>query len=377
MKPLVIHNIHTHVFTIYHVPPKFLPFNLVTLFKKKPWGKIIKNMFHWLAVLTKNDQFLRIIVMADAAEHEKQEEILVDMVGFYPSQTRFGLLAMDFDYMGAGEPDQGYLKQLQQLAVIKQNYAEQVIPFMAIDPRRPGLLDLAKKYIDLGFGGFKLYPPLGYYPFDERLDEVYAFAEAEGLPIISHCSPGGIYWREKITPELRIHPKTGELLKGRNNAAFARNFSNPENYKYVIEKFPRLKICLAHFGGGEEWDKYLENQWPPAEVKRRIDGKETRIPLSWFTTIIEMMETHDNVYADIAYTAHEERFLPLIKVLLNTKLREKILYGSDCYMVQLDKSERAFSINVRGYLGERDYRQLAETNPRVFLKREKAASPPV
>ncbi len=375
MKPLVIHNIHTHIFTIHHVPARFLPFNLVAAFKIQFWNKAIRKILRWLSIFTNNDQFGRIVVMADAAEHEKQEEILVDMMGFYPSQTCFGLLAMDFDYMDAGEPEQGYLKQLEQLAAIKQKYAEQVIPFMAIDPRRPGLLDLAKKYIDLGFGGFKLYPPLGYYPFDERLDEVYAFAEAEGLPVITHCSPGGIYWRGKITPELRIHPKTGESLKGRNNAEFARNFSNPANYEYVIEKFPRLKICLAHFGGGEEWDKYLENHWPPAEVKRRIDGKETRIPISWFTTIIEMMEKYPHLYADIAYTAHEERFLPLIKVLLNTKLREKILYGSDCYMVQLDKSERAFSINVRGYLGEKDYRQLAEANPRIFLKREKAASP--
>lgn len=377
MKPLVIHNIHTHIFTIHHVPARFLPFNLVAAFKIQFWNKVIRKILHWLSIFTKNDQFGRIVVMADAAEHEKQEEILVDMMGFYPSKTCFGLLAMDFDYMDAGQPEQDYLKQLQQLAAIKQKYAEQVIPFMAIDPRRPGLLDLAKKYIDLGFGGFKLYPPLGYYPFDERLDEVYAFAEAEGLPIITHCSPGGIYWRGKITPELRIHPKTGESLKGRNNFEFARNFSNPANYEYVIEKFPRLKICLAHFGGGEEWDKYLENHWPPAEVKRRLDGKETSMSISWFTTIIEMMETHGNLYADIAYTAHEERFLPLIKVLLNTKLREKILYGSDCYMVQLDKSERAFSINVRGYLGEKDYRQMAETNPRIFLRRDKAASPPL
>ncbi|PKN94531.1 MAG: hypothetical protein CVU44_05470 [Chloroflexi bacterium HGW-Chloroflexi-6] len=375
MKPLVIHNIHTHVFTIHHVPLRFLPFNLVTSFKSQFWNRIIRTLLHWISVFTKNEQFRHIVVMADAAEHEKQEEILLDMMGFYPSQTRFGLLSMDMDYMEAGPPEQDFLKQLEQLAALKQKYPEQIVPFMAIDPRRPGLLDLAKKQIELGFGGFKLYPPLGYYPFDERLDEVYAFAEAEGLPIITHCSPGGIYWRGRITPEMRIHPKTGELLKGRNNAEFARNFSNPANYEYVIEKFPRLKICLAHFGGGEEWDKYLENHWPPAEVKRRLDGKETRMPISWFTTIIEMMETHQNLYADIAYTAHQERFLPLIKVLLNTTLREKILYGSDCYMVQLDKSERTFSINVRGYMGEKDYRQMAETNPRIFLRREKAASP--
>jgi uncharacterized protein len=370
MKPITIYNIHTHIFTIHHVPHKFLPFNLVTAFKNKFWNRIIRRLLHWFSVFTKNDYYNRIVVMADAAENEKQEDILLGMMGFYPSKARFGLLTMDLDYMSAGKAERDFLQQLQEMTEIKQKYADSAIPFMAIDPRRPGLLDLAKEYVGKGFGGFKLYPPMGFYPFDERLDEVYAFAEAEGLPIITHCSPGGIFWRGKITPQMRVHPKTGETLKGRNNADFARNFSHPANYEYVFEKFPNLKICLAHFGGGEEWDKYLQNSWPAIEVQRKLDGKEARLPLSWLTTILEMMDSHDNLYADIAYTAHKEHFLPLIKVLINTpNLRKKILYGSDCYMVLLDKSERAFSINLRGYLGEDDYRQIAETNPQVFLAR--------
>lgn len=377
MNPLTIHNIHTHIFTIYHVPHKFLPFNLVTFFKNKFLNRIMKRILRFAAQFTEDDQFRRIAVMAKAAEHKTQEEILVGMMGFYPASTRFGLLTLDMDYMQAGQAEQGFLTQLEQVADLKQKYGDLVLPFMAIDPRRPDLLKLAQKYIGLGFAGFKLYPPFGFFPFDERLDEVYAFAEAEGLPIITHCSPGGIYWRGKITPELRIHPKTGQKLRGRNNARFAANFSNPANYEYVLEKFPRLKICLAHFGGGEAWDKYLENRWPASEVERRRRGRRKAArPISWLTTIMEMMNTHESLYADISYTLHEDHFLPLLKVLINTpKLREKILYGSDCYMVLLDKSERAFSVNVRGYLGEKDYRQIADTNPQKFLERGLPASP--
>jgi hypothetical protein len=55
-------------------------------------------------------------------------------------------------------------------------------------------------------------------------------------------------------------------------------------------------------------------------------------------------------------------------VLVNNPLfRTRILYGSDCYMVQMDKSERSFSVNVRGYLGEANFRQIAQDNPREFL----------
>jgi hypothetical protein len=74
------------------------------------------------------------------------------------------------------------------------------------------------------------------------------------------------------------------------------------------------------------------------------------------------------VYTDISYTAYDKELLPFLKVLVNTHgLREKILYGSDIYMVQLMGTEREFSIYLRGYLGEEDFHQIAVTNPERFL----------
>ena len=55
MKLVQIHNIHTHIFTIHHVPSGFLPFNLVTLFKIDFFSNLIKKAFGWLAILTKKD----------------------------------------------------------------------------------------------------------------------------------------------------------------------------------------------------------------------------------------------------------------------------------------------------------------------------------
>lgn len=62
---------------------------------------------------------------------------------------------------------------------------------------------------------------------------------------------------------------------------------------------------------------------------------------------------------------------PLLKVILqDEKVRPKILYGSDFYMVELDIPERAFSINLRAYLDEKDYQQIAEINPEAFLEHQ-------
>jgi predicted TIM-barrel fold metal-dependent hydrolase len=371
MKPLTIYNIHTHIFTIRDVPPDFLPFRLAVWMQNPSFARFFRWLLRRLLPFTKNDALDRLAVFAQAAVHKNQSQILTAMMGFYPEQTRFGVLSMDFDYMMDPErPRDQFLPQVEELARVKQDFGGLVLPFLAVDPRRPGLLDLVEEYtLRRGFCGLKLYPPLGFFPFDERLKPVYRFAQERGIPLISHCSKGGIHFRYPISADMRRHPLTGEYLPGRSQAEFAWNYTRPENYIPVLEEFPGLKICLAHFGGDEEWLRYLEHSWPPDEVLKRQKQQDKR-EQAWLSTITDMMARHENLYADIAYTAFRKDLLPLVKVLINTPgLREKILYGSDCYMVQLEESERAFSINVRGYLGEKDYRQIAETNPKKFTAR--------
>jgi len=75
-----------------------------------------------------------------------------------------------------------------------------------------------------------------------------------------------------------------------------------------------------------------------------------------------------NLYTDVSFTAHNQKFWPLLKVLLNTdRLKDRILFGSDYYMVRLKGTERDFSINLRAAVGETEYRLMAETNPKNYL----------
>ena len=120
-----------------------------------------------------------------------------------------------------------------------------------------------------------------------------------------------------------------------------------------------MKICLAHFGGEGEWNKYLATSWDKSMEK------------CWFSVILDLMKDHANVYADISGTIHDTGLHPLLKVILQDQaIRPKVLYGSDFYMMELSLPERAFSINLRAYLSEEDYKQIAETNPQVFLKHQ-------
>jgi predicted TIM-barrel fold metal-dependent hydrolase len=290
---------------------------------------------------------------------ESQSEIFDFLKKFYPEDAKFVVLSMDMEYMEAGKVTRSFIQQLNELSQIKKTYSDQFFPFICADPRRPDIAEIVKKYIEEhGFQGIKIYPPLGYYPFDERLYPIFKYAEANTLPIISHCSPPVVYYRGKIKKEMLVHPKNHRKLEKRSNREFAKSLADPENYVYLLKDFPNLKVCLAHFGGESEWKKYLLTPWDRSMEK------------CWFSSIRELIKTYPNVYADISYTMHSPELHSLLKVVLeDQKVRSKILFGSDFYMVELDVSERSFSINLRAYLGEEDYRQIAELNPREFLRR--------
>lgn len=62
---------------------------------------------------------------------------------------------------------------------------------------------------------------------------------------------------------------------------------------------------------------------------------------------------YPNVYADISYTLNDTSLLPLLKMILeaDTRVRERVLFGTDFQMVSKSICEREFAINIRSYLG--------------------------
>jgi predicted TIM-barrel fold metal-dependent hydrolase len=356
---LPVYNCHAHTFTSCDVPDDFLPWKLAPLLRRfglvRPLARFLRGAIPFLD----NDLFDRYAAILDISHQPSQAVTFEILRGLSPEHSRFVVLAMDMEYMGAGRLPRPYRAQLDELSRVRSQYPDQVLPFVAADPRRPGVLELVREYIEQHhFHGIKLYPSLGYYPFDQCLWPVYQYAQDKQIPIISHCSPGGVYYRGPITDDLLVHPRTGRALRRAPHKAFAANFAHPDNYTYVLKDFPGLKICLAHFGGETEWRTYLVNPWDPQRARHP----------SWFRIILEMLTTYPGVYADIAYTLHDPGLFRLLKVvMLNGDARRKVLYGSDFYLVQLERSERSFGLGVRAALGEADFSQIAHTNAVAFL----------
>ncbi|MBD3345522.1 MAG: amidohydrolase family protein [Chitinivibrionales bacterium] len=95
---------------------------------------------------------------------------------------------------------------------------------------------------------------------------------------------------------------------------FWTNYVHPRVWRDVLNNFPNLKLCLAHFGG-DEW-------------KRGLDS-------DWITEIISLTEEFPNVYTDFSCWDLDDWKETFKSVLLNKQyshLKEKILFGTDWYM---------------------------------------------
>jgi hypothetical protein len=158
--------------------------------------------------------------------------------------------------------------------------------------------------------------------------------------------------------------------------------------------FRNLKMCMGHFGGNEEWNKYLTDPWLPAYNAANggslnignawfdETGKNGKIlckAYSWFSIICDMMSKFPNMYADISYTLSDDRTFPLIKLLLTSEyynqsrdghpsISSRILFGTDFFVVSKAGSEREMSIKLREYLGDGLFEIITCTNPLTFLK---------
>jgi len=198
-----IYNCHTHIFTIGCAPDRFLGLSLGKILKNRLATFLLSRILKKLIpserdFLEKYGNFMKI-------GREKSQEGVFDVLkdkSAYPKGTRFVVLTLDMDFMGAGDAYIPYLTQIGQVKEAKIKYCHEMLPFISVDPRRGNANEMyhfVKEHIEDSkfFCGIKLYPALGFFPFDERLKEVYKFAQDNSIPIMTHCTKGGIHYRGK------------------------------------------------------------------------------------------------------------------------------------------------------------------------------------
>lgn len=268
-------------------------------------------------------------------------------------------LAPTYDQREDGEKLFDYRKQQIPAMQRQQNLASgRMLYFVAYNPFRdhwekdsaagPGeALKIVKyAYSHQGAFGVKVYPPSGYKPsgnsipfppfsfapqphrqwraryapngikitgeqIDARLDALYQWCSDNNVPIFTHCGQD----------EVQARKGYGKL-------------ANPDGWKPVLEKFPKLRLCLGHAGGGSEWYR---------------QGSLT----GWGRTVFELCRDYENVYCEfgcqdsIADPVRRHAFSSQIASLIEESRLQgkhdfstKILYGTDWFMPMPHSSDR-------------------------------------
>jgi predicted TIM-barrel fold metal-dependent hydrolase len=422
-----------------------------------PYGRkialmIIRNSKKLSLLFINEDQLkfmTRYVSIGRFAYYKEQNAIFKRLTKQYPKNTEFVVLPMDMEFMDAGKvkPSGNYQTQMEKLKKIKQKNPNTIHPFVFVDPRREhvGYADFfkwknnngeviledcfVKDYIEkANFAGFKIYPALGYFPFDEKLLPLWKYAADNNLPIMTHCIRGTIFYRGNKKKEWYYHPIIKDakvpneymLLPKSQNIEYSLDFTHPLNYLCLLNPFllkewikkcnkpelfelfgysettdtlttdlSKLKICLGHYGGEDEWKKFLESDRDnySHKISDHSDGIEflnLKNPnlsygglmdiwknADWYTIISSLMMQYPNVYADLSYIIHEQDIIPLLKQTLNNPaLKEKVLFGTDFYVVRNHNSEKDLLARTMANLSTEEFDQIARENPINYLKRK-------
>jgi predicted TIM-barrel fold metal-dependent hydrolase len=168
---------------------------------------------------------------------------------------------------------------------------------------------------DLGLAGFKFHCSVqGFHADDRRLFPVYERAEAEGRVFVLHA--GTLPYRDA--------------------------FTGVAHFRRVLERFPRLRVCIAHMGCFEH------------------------------EAFLALSEAHEHLYLDttMALAPLAGRYVGGDAALItNEQLlrhQDRILFGSDFPLIPYDyEEERRWAVD-RG-LPEAVRRKIFYTNALTFL----------
>jgi predicted TIM-barrel fold metal-dependent hydrolase len=256
-------------------------------------------------------------------------------------------------------------------------------PFVAFDPRRqiegpqvavsrlgaPALamplpiasaassaLELVRYALEAGgFLGVKLYPPVGFAPWDNvhlrgdlpfaagldgALDALYGYCAAAEAPILTHTSAANEYG-------LGLH-----------------RLVSPEHWRPALERHPTLRLNFGHFG----------HDYGVPQTDGPVKAAD-----AWIYQAAALIDRYPNVYADLSNSplvydpAYGKRLSALLADVIARfpKVKRRLMYGSDWWLSGLDPDATAavgqFRATLGGLLGPDGLADLMGRNALRFL----------
>lgn len=289
----------------------------------------------------------------------RESVIVQKMYRLYPDVDYFVVHMMDMDNFYIGDSKLEFVReQIPRLAALAKDSGGRILPFVAFDPTRKDAVQIVSRAIEKdGFKGVKFYPPSGYRPLNNTVEDVppgvdpklvednirglYEFCVKSDTPIFTHCQPKGMDAR----------PDSGPL-------------SHPKGWQDVLNEYGRLRLCIGHAGGEPAWFD---------EPLRDCDAE-------WRLKTIELCCKYENVYCEVGHlddlldTAARKRFRDRLAEAGRTpgefRFGDKLLYGSDYHLLVRTSNFQRIPSFLREIVGSAgiDPDAFFDTNARRYLR---------
>lgn len=209
-----------------------------------------------------------------------------------------------------------YTMKNDGLAEVAAKSRGRLVPFAGVDPNAGGssVRELTRALIKLGFRGLKVHSSANsVYPNDsKRMYPLYEVCEEKGAPVLLHTGTTGL-------GDCEI------------------KYSKPEYLDEVCERFPDLKVVMAHFG------------WP------------------WSDVALAIALRHPNVFIDVS--GWKPKHIPQnVLPYLNGPLQDRFIFGSDYPMLRQKEWMDDFNANLRPKLKTGISDKLLRQNAKRLLR---------
>ncbi|WP_207764957.1 amidohydrolase family protein [Hyphococcus luteus] len=179
----------------------------------------------------------------------------------------------------------------EEVAQFAKDNDDIMMAFASIDPHKSkfGAIEARRMIEEYGVKGFKFHPPIqNFHPYDRMAWPIYEVIAEYGLPAIFHTGHSGM----------------GTGMKG--GGGIRLKYGQPMMVDDVAVDFPDMKIILAH------------PSWP------------------WTDESLSMALHKENVYIDLS--GWSPKYFPKQVIAdANSRLKHKMLFGSDFPLIKPDK----------------------------------------
>ena len=175
---------------------------------------------------------------------------------------------------------------------VYQDNPDIIIPFFSINPMRPDALDLIDRYYELGFRGAKFLQ--NYWGVDTRDPKYRSYFEklkAKNIPLIVH-----------IGSESSVH--------------------SHKEYEAMSMLDQPLEIGVTTIAA------HMALSYTPLGLFKAL-SKNPKNFNEDYHKILEMLETHNNLYVDLSALLTPVRAKVLPHLSQQTQIHHKLLYGTD------------------------------------------------